>query len=156
MDKKIWLATIVLAILLFVPFLSLWNMNKGIVFYSSGIIVFAVLFGLYYVFKFLQRKKQGLDRPKLPYWLRGGIIGVIISIIIFGMALTRAPMVKPFFNPLFNFLTRFDFLGYFFCGGICTGWDGLVHMLTLYPSLILIGVVIGYIIGVIKNRKLRP
>ena len=79
------------------------------------------------------------------YWVRGGMIGLLILplfVILFLLDIEAPIKILPFL----------DFIGLVICGGkFCQDIGGAIHFLTIPLSIILIGALIGWLVG--KFRK---
>ena len=105
-------------------------------------------------------------------WLKGGLIGLaslLILIFIFPMIISwilcpasmgQMPIPRPscynFVDSIGNFIriswNLFDFLSWIPCKGFCEGEEGMVKLITTIPSFFLLGALIGFIVGKIRNR----
>ena len=89
----------------------------------------------------------------LSYWLKGGIIGIIVLIILliigFILDLTIQSSFFPYtlmmiFIPLIPFVLIIEAFG--------IGFEDVIFFITL-PAYFIIGAVIGWIVGKIKSKK---
>ncbi len=102
-----------------------------------------------------------MDWRKWPYWLRGGLIGILIGILIFFLAII-------FPNPIFALFELFLFLLIIIFGiaglcdkipflrdEICNIEEGfsLTQIIILILSWFVIGAIIRLIYGKIKSKK---
>ena len=83
----------------------------------------------------------------LPYWLRGGIVALIIAIILLVPSLIIESI------PLYIF--NLDFIGLIIFQGSILNEDifGVFQLITLAISYFIIGALIGLIIGKIKSKR---
>ena len=87
------------------------------------------------------------------YWLKGGIIALLIPIIL--VILFFFDIEKPLY-----IVPYLDFIGLISCGGIldypsrCSGGDfsNAIYFLTIPLSWIMIGMFVGWIYGKIKSK----
>ncbi|MBS3079948.1 hypothetical protein J4221_00590 [Candidatus Pacearchaeota archaeon] len=108
---------------------------------------------------------------KLPYWLMGGVIGLIVSICIFLLFFTFiSPVYDYIFNNYFNYAADFErilslitlsfYLGFLIDEGsmisiipIISHYVVLWYVILVTFSYFVIGSIIGWIYGKIKQRK---
>jgi len=82
---------------------------------------------------------------KLPYWLKGGIIGLIVGIVV-----VLINLIKNKFQFCYTLISE---IGGF---GIITICDYIWRDYVLpFLIIVLIGIVIGFIVGKIKQSKKR-
>ena len=89
----------------------------------------------------------------LSYWLKGGIIGIIVLIILFIIGLILDLIIRPSFFPytfMMIFLPLIPFMFIIEAFGIDFG-D--VFLFIAPPAYFTIGVIIGLIVGKIKSKK---
>lgn len=109
----------------------------------------------------MKNKKRGKE---LPYWIKGGIISLIISLILFilvrKIALIFPPADQVIMITLFwpFFILAFTFEGSFFFnqpGTVNFVFGIIILLLAQIIYSFLIGAIIGFIVGKIKNKKRR-
>jgi len=85
-----------------------------------------------------------------PYWLKGGVIGLafIILLEIINLLLSFLVIHLPFINAFENI----DIFSLILCRGFCSGENRMVQLITIWPSYFIIGAIIGWIIGKIKQK----
>ena len=102
-----------------------------------------------------------------PYWVRGGIsgLGVLILSDIFIHFLQEPctavgdacyDKVHPITIPLGKFLSSIDIFYYGISPFVKNSeWFGkeLYHVFTIWPSIVFIGAIIGWLYGKIKSRR---
>jgi len=98
---------------------------------------------------------------KLPYWLKGGLIGLLVGIIyylilyliarLFLISIGTIPSGIPDLLVLFKNLP--DFIALIPCQGFCVGEESLVTIITAPISFFIIGALIGFIISKLKKNK---
>lgn len=95
-----------------------------------------------------------------PYWLKGAVIGIVVAISMYVLFLVGNEMCASgtisglgvdqcygTVNFMIDLTLVFDFLSLIACNGVCKGWGGIVHIVTLWPSFFIIGAVLGWIYG---------
>lgn len=100
------------------------------------------------------------------YWLRGGVIGLaVFAVYDLITYFIQEPCVsvgnacydkiKPIIIPISNFFSSIDVFYYLispFIEGVSWFGKEFYHVFTIWPSVILIGIIIGYLYGKIKNK----
>ena len=87
-------------------------------------------------------KKEIVEKRSMPYWLKGGIWGLIIGII-----------VSSFFTWFIHnsMICAIDMLGAGTCGLTLVEWIYFIIVGTIIITLI--GFIVGYIVGKLKKAK---
>lgn len=92
----------------------------------------------------------------LPYWIRGGIIGIVIAIILSLIVI----LFREFDNPITFFVgLGILFVNLWFAYLIncrfesCLIANLYIFMILFIIESFLIGVIIGWVVGKIKNKK---
>jgi hypothetical protein len=96
-----------------------------------------------------------------PYWLRGGIIGIIvmISYAVLGWVVTRIMLLtigdipKGLPDIMYMIGSTPDFLAMIVCKGYCIGEEGMAGIITAPISWFIDGAIIGFIVGKIKSKN---
>jgi hypothetical protein len=78
---------------------------------------------------------------KIPLWIKMGVISVILASIIFSI------------DRYSFFFSSLDFLSVIWCSGVCTGWNSLIQIITVWPSFFIIGSLIGVILSKYKIKS---
>lgn len=98
-----------------------------------------------------------MSGKKLPYWIKGGVIGVLILLLLTSIFLIYDKIYSPEMTPLFGIiaLTSIIILPIMLLlqNTLSDSWILLIFIILTVIIWFLIGAIIGFVIEKIKKKK---